>query len=225
MKNVWLLLLLLLCSAPPLAAQRDSTRSNDDGTDQIIEDAVIDSENDNQTDWSYLTDQLNDLKERPLNINTADKEDLLMLPGMTEILANSILDYVHQFGNLSSLYELQAVPGFTAAIFNRMKPYCVVREALAKDISPNTQHPAGPPIKVMLNDAKHELLLRWVTDIEKERGYEAPDSNSDGSLKSHYLGDRNKYYLRYRMRYNQNLSVALVGEKDNGEAFDWAVEI
>jgi hypothetical protein len=218
-----LLILLLLWAGTGLAlmAQPDSTRGNDEGIDAVIEDAIIDSENDNQTDWTFLTDQLNDLRERPININTASKEELLMLPGMTEILANSIIDYIRQFGNLTSLYELQAVPGFTPAIFNRIKPYCQVRESLAKDISPNTKHAAGPPLKVMLTDAKHELLLRWVTDVEQEKGYTPPDTNSDGSLTSRYLGDRNKYYLRYRMRYNQNLSVAVVGEKDSGEPIRW----
>jgi Helix-hairpin-helix motif len=217
----WLATLLcLLGSVWMLPAQIDSS-TVDDGINQVIEDAVIDSENDNQTDWTFLTDQINDLRERPLNLNTATKEELLMVPGMTEILANSLLDYIHQFGNLTSLYELQAVPGFDVALFNRMKLYTQVREAQAKDISPNTLHPAGPPIGTMLKEAKQELLVRWVTDIEQEKGYLKPDTNSNGTIPAHYLGDRNKAYLRYRMRYNQNLSVALVGEKDQGEPVLW----
>ncbi len=218
-KQLLILLLLYLATGLALRAQIDSTRANDDVINQVIEDATIDTENDNQTDWSYLTDQLNDLKARPLSINTASKEDLLMLPGMTEILANNLIDYIHQFGNLSSMYELQAVPGFDEVIFNRIKPYCLVREAQAKDISPNTQHAAGPMIKVMLNEANHELLLRFVSDIEQEKGYTPADSGA--SPNSRYLGDRNKYYMRYRMRYNQNLSVAVVGEKDAGEPIMW----
>ncbi len=221
MRKRLLTLLLFLGTSLLVMGQPDSTRGTDDGINSVIEDAIIDSENDNQTDWSYLTDQLNDLRDRPININTASKEDLLMLPGMTEILANSLMDYIHQYGNLSSVFELQAVPGFTAQIFNRLKPYCQVKEAQAKDISPNTQHPAGPPIGVMLREAKQELLLRWITDIEKEKGYTTPDTNSNGTLSSRYLGDRNKAYLRYRMRYGQNFSLAFVGEKDNGEPLLW----
>jgi hypothetical protein len=221
----WAYLLLLLGFGQVLYAQgipKDSTRNDDDGgMQQIIEDAIIDSENGNSTDWTFLTDQLQDLKDRPLNINTATKEDLLMLPGVTEILANNLLDYIHQFGNLTSLYELQAVPGFTNEVFNRLKNYAMVREAGAKDISPNTKHPAGPALGTMIKEAKHELLLRYVTDIEKEKGYLPPEINSNGDTANHYLGDRNKYYFRYRMRYNQNLSIALVGEKDQGEAFAW----
>lgn len=213
---------LLLLAFAAAQAQTDSTRTEDDGgMNQVIEDAIIDSENDNQTDWTFLTDQWNDLREHPLNLNTASKEELLLLPGMTEILANNLLDYIHQFGNLSSIYELQAVQGYTATVFNRIKAFCQVKEAQAKDISPNTKHPAGPPLRVILKEADHEFLLRFVRDIENEKGYTAPDTNTDGSLTSRYLGDPNKYYLRYRMRYGQNLSVAFVGEKDQGEAFLW----
>lgn len=213
---------LVFCLTAAGWAQVDSTRSDDDGgMNQVIEDAIIDTENDNSTDWTFLTDQWNDLKEHPLNLNTASKEELMLLPGMTEILANNLMDYVHQFGNLSSLYELQAVPGYNLQVFNRIKAFCQVREAQAKDISPNTKHPAGPPIGTMLSEAKHEITLRWIRDVEQEKGYTPPDTNSDGSLSSRYLGDPNRIYMRYRMRYSQNLSIALVGEKDQGEPILW----
>ena len=89
------LFFLMVCPGGLLLAQPDSTRSEDEGgMNQIIEDAIIDSENDNQTDWTYLTDQWNDLREHPINLNTASKEDLLLLPGMTEILANNLLDEI-----------------------------------------------------------------------------------------------------------------------------------
>ncbi len=215
-------LLLVFGFGTMLFAQPDSTRSEDEGgMNQVIEDAIIDSENDNQTDWTFLTDQWNDLREHPVNLNTATKEELLLLPGMTEILANNLLDYIHQFGNLSSVFELQAVPGYSQVVFSRIKAFCQVKEAQAKDISPNTKHPAAPPLRVMLKESSHEILMRYVRDIEEQKGFTPPDTNSDGSLSTRYLGDPNKYYLRYRMRYGQNLSVALVGEKDEGEPFAW----
>ena len=122
---------------------------------------------------------------------------------------------------MTSLYELQAIEGFTFEMFENIKPFCMVREARGKDISPNTMHPSGPPLLDMIKDAKHELLLRFVTLLEQQKGYTPPDTNSDGSLSSRYLGNSHKYYARYRMRYNKNFSVALVGEKDQGEEFKW----
>lgn len=203
----------------PLGAQiiPDSIRKDNNVLDQVIEDAIIDSENDSQTDWSYMTDQLQDLLAKPINLNTATKEELLLLPGMTEILANNLMLHIKEYGKLTSIYELQAVTGFDAEMFNTLKYYAIVKEAGAKDFSIGKQHPAGPSMKEMLAGAKQEVILRFVTDIETEKGYTDPtpgDSNR-------YLGDRNRYYLRYRMRYNRNLSVAMVAEKDQGEPLMW----
>ena len=73
-----ILLLLFLCPVGITFAQivpTDSTdRPGDENVlDQIIEDAIIDVETDDQTDWTFLTDELLDLQQRPLNINTASK--------------------------------------------------------------------------------------------------------------------------------------------------------
>lgn len=219
-----ILAFLLVISSIQLALGQvnpDSVGKDNDVLDQVIEDAIIDVESDNQTDWSFMTDQLQDLLERPLNLNTASKEEILMLPGMTEILANNLISYIRIYGRLSSIYELQAVPGFDAKLFNTIKNYCMVKESGAKDISPGTKHPAGPPVGTMLKEAKHEILLRMVTDLEREKGYTPPE----GTDTTRYLGDRNRYYFRYRMRYNQNLSVALVGEKDQGEPIWWRPDL
>lgn len=220
-----LLCLMVGCSFSGLWTQisPDSVapRKDDTDIDQIIEDAIIDSQTDDQTDWTFITDNLQDLRERPLNLNTATPEQLAQLPGINPILVNNLISYIQEYGKLSSIYELQAVPGFNADIFRTITPYVTVRESQAKDINPGVLHPAGPSFRTVLDEAKHELILRTMFTLEQERGYATPDTNSDGSLRSHYLGNGAKYYARYRMRYNQNFSLALVGEKDQGEQFVW----
>ena len=46
-----------------------------------------------------------------LNINTATHEELCELPGIGEVLAQSIIDYRTQNGPFQSIYELTDVPG------------------------------------------------------------------------------------------------------------------
>jgi len=123
--------------------------------------------------------------------------------------------------SLSSIYELQAVEGFDAELFNQIKSYVTVRSSRTKDINPGVLHPVGPGLKTILAEANHEVLMRFVSLVEEQKGYTALDTNSDGSLSSRYAGNRHKYYTRYRMRYEQNFSIALVAEKDQGEAFRW----
>lgn len=212
-----------LCLSFGLQAQVpvDSLGKEEPDLDQIIEDAVTDIETDDQTDWTIYTDFLQDLRRRPLNLNRATKDQLLMLPGMDDIRATALLTYIQDFGLLTSIYELQAVPGFDAQLFQQIRPFVTVKESKEKDINPGVLHPVGPGIKTILKEAKHELLFRTIGILEEQKGYTPPDTNSDGSLTSRYLGNPYRYYFRYRMRYERNFSFAFVGEKDQGEQFKW----
>jgi hypothetical protein len=211
-------LLLSLASGLFAQPQRDSLPQRDENDiDNTIEDAIIDSGTDDQTDWTFMTDNLQDLREHPLNINTVDPELLIQLPGMNPILVNNIMNHIREFGKLTTIYELQAVPGFSAEIFRLILPYVTVKESQAKDINPGVLHPAGPSLRTVLDEGKHELILRTSFTGEQERGYQAPNDSTPAA----YAGNGARYYTRYRMRYNQNFSMALVGEKDSGEEFIW----
>jgi hypothetical protein len=202
---------------------RDSipNRKDDVDLDQIIEDAIIDNETDDQTDWTFITDNLQDLRSKPLSLNQASVEQLLQLPGINAVLANNLVGYIQELGNLTSIYELQAVPGYNADIFRRILPYVVVRESSAKDVNPDILHPAGPSFKTIFQEGKHEFTARSIFTLEQEKGYSPPDTNTDGSLSNRYLGNDARYYGRYRFRFNQNFSAAVVMEKDAGEAMVW----
>ncbi len=91
---------------------------------------------------------------------------------------------------MSSIYELQAVPGFDILVFRRIRPYVTVKESRSKDINPGVLHPTGPGLKTILSEANHELMFRFVSLIEDQRGYSDPDTNSDGTTTSRYLGNR-----------------------------------
>lgn len=199
---------------------RDSVMDGPD-LDGVIEDAITDVESDEQTDWTIFTDYLNDLRKHPLSLNRADKDQLLLLPGMDDIRATALLNYIHDYGFLSSIYELQAVPGFDAELFNEIRPFVTVKESGEKDINPGVLHPVGPGLKTILEEANHELLLRMIWTLEEQKGYTPADTNSDGSTTTRYAGNPYRYYARYRMRYEKNFSIAFVGEKDQGEEFKW----
>jgi|GEM_PF-5637505 len=76
---------------------KDSLNTLDDGFDPVIEDAIIDLESDDQVDFTIFTDYLEDLKRKPLDLNFATKDQLVMLPGIDDIIANNLLSYIEEF--------------------------------------------------------------------------------------------------------------------------------
>ena len=135
-----------------------------------VEDAITTSENDDETDWTVVTDYLNDLRKKPLNLNTATKEELAMIPGFSHLLANNLHNYLQTFGSLMTIYELQAVPGFTHEVFDQIKPYVQVKEREALDISPNTLHPKGPSIQAVFDDYCLDLVHRVISILQEQKG-------------------------------------------------------
>lgn len=213
------ILLLLICciSLARLSAQND-TIDNNDNIDSRIEDIMQATETDQDADFTVVTDFLQDLMRNPLNLNLASREDLRQLPGMNDILINNLLRHLAQFGDLTSIYELQAVEGFSEKIVQGIQPF-VTTDARPKDIDPNRLHSAAPPISEIAKNLKYEVTQRFTQVLQDQAGYATPDTNADGSLKSHYLGSPLRVYTRVRVRCSPYMSFAFVGEKDAGEKF------
>lgn len=235
--------MILLTTSWQLVAQVDTLQteeiiSNHDVlTDQQIEDLITNLEVDEQVDYTIYTDRLNDLKRRPINLNTARREDLQQLPGITDIQIRNLEEYREKFGKLTTIYELQAVPGFTQDLIQQIRPYCTVREGGPTDISPGVKHPAGPSLNEIFNGLKAEITQRFVIVPEEQLGYTDPDTtfvpiigvNGDTvdtreELSTRYAGSPWRSYSRIRLRYNRNVSMALTGEKDPGEEFRWSTQ-
>lgn len=230
------LLSLFFCWITPTLAQRPDSLPGPmtEDLDPNIEDLIIGTETESQVDFTYLTDRLNEWQAEPLDLNTAAREDLLLLPGMSELLYQGLRQHIENFGPLTSLYELQAVRGFDLGTIRQIQPYISVRDISATDISPGGKHPAGPGWSDIWEGMEYEFIQRGVSVLETQRGYTAPDTTfrpvldqegnqigQDTSLSTRYAGNSWRSYTRFRGRYNKNVSFALVGEKDPGESFAW----
>lgn len=227
----------LLCWLLPLGAHAQVDTVNLDEpmeVDQAIEDLILNAEVDEQVDYSYLTDLLEELRRNPLDLNTATAEELRQLPGMTDILIGHLKRHIDQYGDLTSVYELQAVKGFEPSDIELILPYVTCKASRLKDISPGTLHPAGPGLDEVVGGLQTELLSRLVWVLEEQRGYTPPDTTfrevrneegllvgQDTALSSRYAGSPYRSYTRLRARFNPNFSFAITGEKDPGETFEW----
>ena len=82
-------------------------------TDQFIADIFeqYSAETEEEMDFETFYEELMELAESPIVLNSATKEQLEKLPFLSDIQIESILSYRYSFGSFNSLFELQLIDG------------------------------------------------------------------------------------------------------------------
>ena len=72
----------------------------------------------------YTADEIAQMEiDVPVNINTADIEELRAIPGMNEKLAQSVLAYREEHGGFTDKSELIGVNGIGEETYREIEPY------------------------------------------------------------------------------------------------------
>ena len=177
----------------------------DNYTEQRIEN-IAEALQDDNVDYQELFDNLTFYSEHPIDLNTADREDLLSLPMLSETQISNFLAFRKKYGPLVSLYELRRITGFDYDSIQLLLPFVTI--SLQKGSQKLT-------LKSIMKDSRKEMDLRWERVLQLQKGYRppaTPDAN-------HYLGSRDKVFYRYRMREGTRFSAGITAEKDAGEPF------
>lgn len=61
-----------------------------------------------------------------ININTASKEELMLLDGVGESIADNIITYRNEFGPFSSIEDIMNVPNIKTGIYEKIKNYITI---------------------------------------------------------------------------------------------------
>ncbi len=191
-----------------VGAQKDSIPTGFPNINEdLIENFIEDTNEDVDFDFNTAFETLQTYAYKPINLNTASKDDLEELFFLTELQIQNLLNYREDLGNLISIYELQAVPTFDLNTIQSILPFVTVR---------NDVDDLHIGFKDLLFKGNNELYLRWSRLLETPKGY---TKLPEGDLGSRFLGDRNKYYFRFRHFYENKLSFGITAEKDPGEEF------
>lgn len=75
----------------------------------------------------FISEPGTDGSEGLININTADKDLLMTLPGIGEKRAQDILDYREQHGGFSNIEDIKNVKGIKESIYNNIKDIISVK--------------------------------------------------------------------------------------------------
>ena len=79
-----------------------------------------------QSEAALSAPAASDLREEKININTAEKEELIGLNGIGEVLADRIIKYREANGGYKDVRELTNVKGIGEKLLEKLLPYVTV---------------------------------------------------------------------------------------------------
>ncbi|HEX7904098.1 MAG TPA: helix-hairpin-helix domain-containing protein [Chitinophagaceae bacterium] len=170
-------------------------------TEQQLEN-LTDADQAETEDDSYLQ-QLDRFRKDPVNLNTADANELKELRILTDLQIENLVIYRKLFGFFISLYELQAIPSWDVPTIRKILPFITVLTPVS----------FKGELKQRFSGGEHNLLLRLSQVLEKSKGYNASGSGTK------YAGSPQRIFFRYRYTFKNLLQFGLLGDKDAGEQF------
>lgn len=204
LNNMWKCLLinwlLICCFLTPVCAQSEWMEWNE----QVSSDEEM-------RNWTLMDEELQELAEHPLNLNTATREQLEQLPFLSDQLIENILYYLYKYGAMLSINELWGVEGMDWRTRRYLQDFVYVGEVPAD---------RKPDWRKIWTRNKQELLTRVGRSLNQKAGYAGYSAETlDKYPNRKYLGDAFYHNIRYRFSFANRLFFSFSAEKDAGEPF------
>lgn len=199
MKKITVFLVVLLCCQRAFPQQENLQQTT---TEQQLE-SLAEQQNGEPEDDYYVQSLVN-LGKNKINLNTAGEDDLRQLQFLSDLQIDNFFKYKKLLGNLLSLYELQAIPGWDLETIRGVLPFVKVQDAVTLVAN----------FKQRFTSGQHSILLRLQEVLEKSDGFLRPDS-----IATRYPGGPEKVLFRYKYVFRNLLQFGITGDKDAGEQF------
>lgn len=186
-------LLLAMLFSSPICAQDDKT------WEKYIEQMGEDEDADDGR-LELLYDELSELADNKIDINTCSREDLERLPFLTNQQVMDIMEYRDKVRRLETIMELYLVPSLDRQTISLLRQFITFSPALPSDTIPSLRN--------VLKYGKNELIADFNLPFYDRKG----DKNG-------YLGYKYKHWLRYSFNYGQRVKAGITASQDAGEPF------
>lgn len=193
---------MLLCVQPAVIMAQENNAEGKMLENEILEDAADKVDNTNISIDTY-EENMNNLLQHPLNINTASATELRNTTLFTELQIRDLRRHIESFGPLVSIYELQTIPSFSLEDIIRLRPYITLNEKAKSSV----------PVIDQVTKGDYQYFFRVSRYLEMQDGYIA-----DSTGQTDYYGNNLRIYSRFRYNYQNKLSYGFTMEKDAGEA-------
>lgn len=164
---------------------------------------------DEELDYEDLYENLVQLLAHPIDLNKGTQEDFRMLNVLTESQIKALLHHRETQGNIISVYELQAIPGFDLPTVQKIAPFVTVKE-FGSTIDASF-------LKRVKKESTTYFLTRYERTLQPKAGHK---TETEGA--SRFKGTPEKIYARFRSSRPGDFSFGFTVEKDAGEAWRWS---
>lgn len=167
--------------------------------DDFVEEYTSDVERAEEEDLQLHMQELKELSEHPLNINTASIEDMLQLPFLSEAQIEQIHAYIYLHGQMQTLAELRLVPLIDEVTRRRLSLFVYAE--------PEKQEED----KRLFGNLRHDFSTRLDIPLYYRLGQQKQTGG--------YRGDPLYHRIRYQIGNSKHFQAGLRIEKDAGERF------
>ncbi len=211
--HILLLLCLCLQAACSLCAQtytagRESYMTWEEFAAEYMAEYTEEDPSESGTRPIEQLERLEELHAAPLNINTADRADLLRIPFLSESQVDSLLSYRERKRIFLSLGELMFIHDLPYADRRRLSLFVYAGDTLR----------LCTPLVQRLTRGKHELNTRIDLPLYKRAGFAAATASE---LQEHpnryYMGGNWGNTVRYRYRHPSGIAYGMTLQNDVGE--------
>lgn len=190
-----LLLFASLLSAQPLLPDTISTPSS---WRHWLAD-LSEMEDFESTRWEDYEEDMEEMSQHPINLNTATREELSRFPFLSAQQVEDIQAYIYRYGGMKSLGELAMIPSVSWQ----------QRQLLGSFVYVSTENVSHfPTLQNIARYGKHELVGMVKIPFYDRKG----DVNG-------YSGYKYKHGVRYQFRYGDYVKLGFLGAQDAGEPF------
>ncbi|MCR4920914.1 MAG: helix-hairpin-helix domain-containing protein [Bacteroidaceae bacterium] len=197
MTRAVLLAILSLCVLAILPAK---AQTDDYTWDRFVYDYTTDEEQAEEEEWILYLEELKDIHEHPMNINTAGVSDLLRLPFLSEEQIEQIHAYIYLHGSMQTLGELRLLPLIDYATRQKLRLFVYAGEPPAE----------GTKARQLFSHLRHTFSARTDVPLYYRKGYLVDDG---------YAGDALYHRIRYDVKNSRHLQAGFRVEKDAGERY------
>ena len=198
-------ILLIIFSCFParwLNAQND--RDIDERIEQIVSTLIAESGEGEFLDMNQLRYELEQLADRPVNINSTKMEIFTRIGMLTADQYAALREHIERYDKILDPEELLMIRGFDAGTIKNLKPFITFKAVAAPDEFGGVKQ---------FREARKDLLLHYQQLLEKPVGYTGPEPA--------YPGFPARMMVRWNFRFYNNWQMGLNLEKDAGERFGW----